>query len=478
MHLGIDLGTGSIKVALFGEAGRCLRQGSRSYAILSPQKGWAETNPWDWWVAAGETVLQVVGHFGPSVKSIGLSGQMHGVVLTSREGNPLKPAILWADQRSSITLEAYRHLPESMGSALRNPVVPGMAGPILLWLKSFESAVYHQARWALQPKDWLCLQLTGHVHTDPSDLSGTLLSDPAHDHWNFELLKELGLREDLFPPVLPSRALGGTLLPSAARHLGLPEGIPVAVGAADTAAALLGTGLPEGQLQLTIGTGAQLVLKHQHLPDTHPTLQLYRTAEQRGWYSMAALQNAGLALEWVRSVLRLDWPTFYTLAEQAPAGSKGLVFLPHLTGSRTPHPTQANRGGWMGLGLEHDLPCMARSAFEGVALSITQGLQVMPPAQTDMVRLAGGGTTHPWWQQLLADLLQKPLEVIDTTGASARGAALLGEAAMKGQHPQFAQAQIAQTVLPNPEFPHQHLLERFGQAFQQVNRPHGPRPLD
>ena len=168
MHLGLDLGTGSIKAALFDESGQCLRQGSRCYAILSPQPGWAETNPWDWWEATGEVVRQVVGKDGPNIKGIGLSGQMHGVVPTSAEGNPLGSAILWADQRSSTALERYHQLSEERRSGLRNPLIPGMAGPILLWLREHQPPVYQQARWALQPKDWLRLQLTGQVHTDPS----------------------------------------------------------------------------------------------------------------------------------------------------------------------------------------------------------------------------------------------------------------------------------------------------------------------
>ncbi len=377
--------------------------------------------------------MQQVSPF--AIQGIGLSGQMHGVVLCDSQGEPLRPAILWADGRSHAQLSTYQQLSADLRHGLANPIVTGMAGPTLLWLRQHEPEVYHRARWALQPKDWLRFRLTGQVATDPSDASGTLLYDLVGDRWHTLLLTQLELRQDWLPPLLPATALAGTLTSDAAKHLGLPAEIPVAVGAADTAAAALGSGLTTpGAVQLTVGTGAQIiVLCPDPIPDPAGCTHLFRSALPQQWYRLAAIQNAGLALEWARQIVEMDWPQVYEEAFAVLPGCEGLIFLPYLTGDRTPHLNPNLRGAWIGLGLRHRRAHLMRAAMEGVAFSLAQGWQALQATgvSATALRLAGGGTTHPQWQQLLADVLQCPLYPTHYPDASARGAALLAQLAVE-----------------------------------------------
>jgi xylulokinase len=432
MLLGLDLGTCSVKALLLDEDGTPRGESSASYPVESPCAGWAETSPEDWWIAVAEVVRDAVGDRGPDVTAVGLSGQMHGLVLTDDNDNPLRPAILWADTRSTEQLAAYRNLDDEARRRLANPPATGMAGPTLLWLRDNEPEVYSSARWALQPKDWLRLRLTGEVATEPSDASATLLYDLFADDWDYGTVEVLGLREELLAPLNNSWETAGILTPGAARRLGLESGLPVAVGAGDTAAAMLGSGLLEvGRAQLTVGTGGQIFVPKAHPePDPHGRTHLYRAAAPNLFYSMAAIQNAGLALEWARKLLGASWDEVYEEAFAGPPGANGVSFLPYLSGERTPHFDPGARGAWTGLGLDHDRGHLLRAALEGVAFGLREGLEALEAAGTRIpdLRLAGGGTTKDLWRQLLADVLARPLRLLsdDVAGiASARGAALL-----------------------------------------------------
>ena len=233
-----------------------------SYSVRSPFPGWAETSPDTWWTAAIEAVRGAVGDRGEDVSAVGLSGQMHGVVLADKDGRPRRPAVLWADTRATGQLAAYRNLDDDARRRLANPPATGMAGPTLLWLRDNEPEVYSSARWALQPKDWLRLRLTGEVSTEPSDASATLLYDLFADDWDYEVVETLGLRGEMLAPLTTSWDSSGVLTGEAAREFGLKSGLPVAGGAGgDTAAAMLGSGLLEaGQTQLTVGTGGQVIV--------------------------------------------------------------------------------------------------------------------------------------------------------------------------------------------------------------------------
>ena len=259
--LGIDLGTSSVKVVVTDERAVVLAHAVRSYPVEHPQPGWSETDPEHWWTAVVAATREAKNASGVAVVGIGLSGQMHGVVLADASGRPLRPAVLWSDSRAGDLLEVYRALPPAVRDRLANPLSPGMFGPILGFLARDEAGVYDRARWALSPKDWIRLRLTGRIASEPSDASATLLYDILGDGWDLEVAEALELRSELLPPLLASPAApAGTLSPAAAQVLDLPAGIPVAAGGADTAVAALGSALTaEGQAQLTIGTGIQIV---------------------------------------------------------------------------------------------------------------------------------------------------------------------------------------------------------------------------
>ena len=450
MFLGVDIGTSSAKAILLHADGHIFGEGAAQYAVHSPRPGWAESDPTDWWEAASTAVRQAAGGKSVAVEAIGLSGQMHGVVVSEADDTPLRPAILWADTRSSLQLAAYQALGADVQRRLANPYVTGMAGPSLLWLCEHESPTYTAARWALQPKDWLRLRLTGETFTDPSDASATLLYDLPDDDWAFANVDALGLRADLLPPIVPSSTLAGSLTERAADHLGLRAGIPVAAGAADTAAAALGMGLLlSGTIQLTVGSGGQIVAPlDAPVPDPTFRTHLYRAAAPRRWYAMAAIQNVGIALEWARSVLGTTWDQVYAEAFAVPPGAEGLTFLPYLTGERTPHLDPSVRGAWVGMGLHHGRAHLLRAALEGVAFALREGVETLEARgiQIPELRLAGGGTLQQPWRQLLADVLERPLHAVPDPGASARGAALLAGIAVGAYTDAIQTLEIA----PNP----------------------------
>src|SRR6185437_550938 len=260
--LGLDLGTSSAKAVVLDTGGTVLAQASAGYPVTSAQPGYAESDPELWWQAVAGCAREAVAAAGGSPPvAIGLSGQMHGLVMTAADGRALRPALLWADSRATGSLRAYRELGRAALDRLANPLFPGMAGPMLAWVAACEPDVYAGARWALSPKDWLRGRLTGEIHAEPSDASATLLYDVAGDRWDLGVAEALGLDAGLLAPLLPSSAaVAGRLTASAAAELGLPAGLPVAAGAGDTAAAVLGSGIfGASDIQLTVGTGAQVI---------------------------------------------------------------------------------------------------------------------------------------------------------------------------------------------------------------------------
>ncbi len=359
------------------------------------------------------------------VQGIGFSGQMHGVVLIDANGEAVRPAMLWPDTRALGLLDQW---PEPQP----NPVAPGMAGPLLRWLVQNEPQSARKTRWALQPKDWLRVALGGAIATDPSDACATALADPA-GVWDQALLERLQLPREWFAPLAPGYAAGGVLSPEAAQALGLRAGIVLAVGAADTPCAALGSGLAsDGDALLTTGTGGQIVVLAEHAPQAVKGLHRYRAASDH-WYRMAAMQNVGVALERVRGWLSYEWADAYRDAfgdatGATPIAAAGLTFLPYLTGERTPWLNPAARGGWLGLALDHTRGTMMRAAFEGVAFSLRAGLDAIRAsgATVTTLKLAGGGSVDARWRQLLADALNVELYAVDCPNAAPRGAAILG----------------------------------------------------
>lgn len=431
VHLGIDLGTSSVKACLVDDSGRLGPVERREYAVACPSPGAAETDPEVWWDAVVGAVRALLAGAAepPAVSSIGLSGQMHGLVLADADGSAIRPAVLWADSRSGEVLNRYTALAADVRHRLGNPVVAGMAGPSLLWLQRHEPEAVAAARWALQPKDWLRARLTGVAATEPTDASATLLWNCASDTWDLAVAEALGIPAALLPPADETLALAGGLTPAAASTLGLPSGTPVGYGAGDCAAALAGTGLGSaGTVQLTLGTGGQVIRLLGDGEQTDAAIHRYRAAPRGSWYALAATLNVGLALQWVVRVLGASWAELYAAAAH-PVRADGPFFLPHLSGERTPYLSSRMRGGWIDLDLHCDRDTLLRSALEGVAFSVRDATEHLG-GDGGVVRLAGGGSTDPAWQQLVCDVLGRPLAPVEATDASVRGAALLGAAAV------------------------------------------------
>jgi len=429
MYLGIDLGTGSLKCLLLDDAGLTVAESSAAYANDAATPGRGEIPVERWADGLRQAVHTLPAQARQAVRAIGLSGQMHGLVLSDAEGHALRPALLWTDQRAT---EWRTRVP---APSCGNPFAPGMAGPMLGWLAEHEAARLKQARWAFQPKDWLGFWLTGEACGDASDASATLLAD-AQGEWDPASAERYGVDARLLPPLRAATALRGVLRAPLAAELGLPAGVPVAVGAGDTPAALVGSGLlDDGDAQLTTGTGAQIVVLRATPPAPHAALHRYRSAYAPplpGWYAMAAMQNGGVALEWARAILGLSWDQAYRLAFEPSLRETSAFFIPYLTGERSPWMNPDVRGAWVGLSPSDDAGTLMRAAFRGVALGLRAGYQELcdgghAPAR---LRLAGGGSLHVAWRQLVADTLNCPLAILPQANASARGAAMIAAVAV------------------------------------------------
>jgi xylulokinase len=450
--LGLDLGTSRVKALLRAADGTVLGRGVAGYRVAAPRDGWAETDPEQWWRAARSAVRAALGPAPAEVAGLAVVGQMHGLILYAERAVVPRPAIIWLDGRASAEVGDYLRLPADLRARLGNAPSAGMTGPILLWLSRHEPDAYRRACWMLSPKDWLRTRLTGEPATDPTDASGTLLYDLERDAWATDVAQALGLRTGLLPPILASTQVAGHLLAAAAEQLGLPPGLPVATGAADTAASLLAANLPgPGWALLTLGTGGQLIVpvsdnpvpNNRH-PDTsfpdYPGLEntarddaglgatnLFRSVGQ-GTYRLAGAQNVGAALDWVRRTLGVSWDELYATA-RLPWSSSTPVFLPYLAGERWAH--RDSGGAWTGLTLAHGREDLMRAALEGVAFLLRSQLDELRAAgcAPAKIMLAGGGSTPPAWRQLLADVLGLPLYPAGTDELTARGATLIAATA-------------------------------------------------
>jgi xylulokinase len=477
-HLAIDLGTSSVKALVTDERGDPLGTARREYRVSAPHPGWAEGDPEAWWQAIVEATREAVTGAEVAPTGIGLSGQMHGVVLVDGDGRPVRDAILWPDGRSDTVLDDLRELPEERLHALANPVVAGMAGPMLRWLALHEPHVLREARWALQAKDWLRLRLTGVANSEPSDASATLLFDVVEGRWATDVAEALEIDAGLLAPLIGSQEVAGGLTRGSAEELGLTVGTPVVAGAADVAASSLGTGLLQpGTAQLTVGTGGQLVtpLSRPH-PRPEAGRHVYRSALPDGWFAMAAILNAGLALGWVRDLFDVPWPDVYDTLTTSIVTDDPL-FVPHLVGERTPYVDAGLRGSFSGLGLNHDRDTVLRAALEGVAFALRDAFDALPELDANVrLRLVGGGSSHPAWRQLLADVLGRGLDAVDAADASARGAALLsalgaGDVSDAELGTDLAPA-VTDRVDPDEERHafHSARLERYRDAVQSLPR--------
>src|SRR6266568_8213766 len=394
--LGIDLGTTGVKAALFAaENGVVLTDAFVDYPLYHPHPGWAEQKPAEWWQATLSAIRTCLvqgatqGAQASDVRGVGLSGQMHGVVLLDAEQRVLRPCIIWDDQRSEAQC---RWMTERVGASrlieyVSNPALTGFTAPKLLWIRENEPEIFAQASTLLLPKDYIRFRLTGVIAMEISDAAGTCLLDVKRGVWSQEVLQAIEIDASLLPPVVPADQPCGTTTGEVATLTGLAAGIPVAGGGADNACGAVGNGVVQSGLALvSVGTSG-IVLAYADTPhvDTSgpiPRVHTFNHAVPNAWYLMGVTQGAGLSLHWVRDNIGLPeralerWSgvdAYEVLAQEAEtalAGSDGLLFLPYLQGERTPHLDAYARGGWIGLTASHDRRHLIRSVLEGVAFSL------------------------------------------------------------------------------------------------------------
>ncbi|GDX32018.1 sugar kinase [Actinomycetes bacterium] len=439
--LGIDLGTGSVKAAVVEAAGSILAESAHGYPVVAPQPGWAESDPATWLAAVRAAAGAVLGAQQP--EAVGFSGQMHGIVVTDADLQPLRPAILWADARS--TKQAHRMAQRFTATELArlgSPAVPGFAATSVAWLYANEPEVMARAHYVLQPKDWLRAALGGAIATDPSDATGTLLCDVVTGSWSPAAADWAGLPEHLLPQIISSTAPAGVI--------NLGREIPAVVGAADTACALAGLGLQPGDGFIAVGTGSQVVsvLTAPVLDETLVT-HTFATAGGigAGWFRVGAVQNAGLSLTAALRWFGAD------VAEAVAALGEGVkasdpIYVPYLAGERTPFMDADLRGSWHGIGLSTDRAAMLRSIMEGVAQAVALATTAVSASGTplpEVVPLVGGGTHDLAFQQLLADATGCALGVVEVPNAAVVGAALLAAGRVRAE----VRAQPASVVEPN-----------------------------
>src|SRR5438876_8059206 len=451
--LGIDLGTTGVKAALFSaDDGRVLADAFCEYPLYHPHPGWAEQNPAEWWQATISAIQACLkqgsqqGVQSGDVRGIGLSGQMHGVVLLDEQHQVLRPCIIWADQRSEAQC---RWMAERVGAArlielVSNPALPGFSAPKLLWIRDNEPNIFARARTMLLPKDYIRFRLTGKIAMEISDAAGTCLLDVKQGTWSREVLEAIALDPALLPPVVAADAVSGTITGEVAALTGLLPGTPVAGGGADNACGAVGNGVVLPSLALvSIGTSG-VVLAYADTPQVDmsgpiPRVHTFNHAVPHAWYLMGVTQGAGLSLRWVRDNVGLPeralehWTGIdaYELlireAEGVTAGSDGLLFLPYLQGERTPHLDAYARGGWIGLTASHDRHHLVRSVLEGVAFSLKDCFAIIQEQglALEQIRATGGGAKSPLWRQILADVLGVQLVTTTAEEGPALGAALL-----------------------------------------------------
>src|SRR5438876_6739609 len=481
--LGVDLGTTGVKAALFAaEDGHVISSAFVDYPLVHPHPGWAEQDPEQWWKATMTAIRSclsegaVHGVVSGDVSGVGLSGQMHGVVLLDQENNVFRPCIIWADQRS---VAQSRWMTEQVGASrlikyVSNPALPGFSAPKALWVRDNEPEIFAQTRTIILPKDYIRFRLTGVLAMEISDAAGTCLLDVKHGSWSQEVLHAIGFDSSLLPPVVAADTVCGAITGEVEQLTGLLAGTPVAGGGADNACGAVGNGVVRPGLALvSIGTSGVL-LAHAATPQVDvsgpiPRVHTFNHAVPHAWYLMGVTQGAGLSLRWVRDNIGLleraleRWTAMdvYELlakeAESVTPGSDGLIFLPYLQGERTPHLDAYARGGWIGLTARHDRRHLIRSVLEGVAFSLKDCFAILREQglQVEQMRATGGGAKSPLWRQIITDVLGVELVTTNATEGPAFGAALLAGVA-GGVYPSVQQAceqtvRIVERTEPNPQ---------------------------
>ncbi len=437
LALGLDVSTTATKAILVDGDGAVRGVGSAEYPYLTPRPRWSEQDPDLWWTGTSAAVRQSLaeaGVDGTAVAAVGLAGQMHGAVLLGEDDRPLRPAILWNDQRTEHECDEIRRAVgfERLVATTGNDALTGFTAPKLLWVRANEPEIWARVRYVLLPKDYVRLQLTGGHAIDKADGAGTILFDLATRDWSAEVLAALDLDPALLPPTFEGPTVTGELTDAAAEATGLRPGTPVVAGGGDQAANAVGVGaISPGVVALSLGTSG-VIFAATDTPIVEPAgrVHAFCHAVPERWHLMSVMLSAAGSLRWYRDALApgIGFDELVGEAAGVPPGSDGLFFLPYLTGERSPHPDPHARGAFIGLTVAHDRRHLSRAVLEGVAFGLRDGLDLMLAAgmpAPSTVRASGGGLASPLWRQILADVLGTAIAGVGTTEGAAYGAALL-----------------------------------------------------
>jgi xylulokinase len=476
--IGLDVGTTGVRAVAIDLLGNVSATASEEYPLSTPRPGWAEQDPERWWVASRLVLNSVASQLRDPPLGLGLTGQMHGSVFLDESDRVIRPALLWSDQR---TASQCLTITEKVGAdrlveITGNPAITGFQAPKILWLREHEPDAYARVHQVLLPKDYVRLQLTGERATDVSDASGTLLLDLRRRAWSDEILTALEIPRRWLPEVYEGPDTTGKITARAAATTGLPAGLPVAAGGGDNAAAAVGNGIVrEGLVSSSIGTSGVVFADSDAVRiDPLGRLHAFCHAVPGRYHLMGVTLAAGGALRWWRDATGggLDYDAISSLAAQAPPGSEGLVFLPYLTGERTPHLDPRARGAFVGLNLRHTLPHLTRSVMEGVTYSLKDCLDLMIGLGVPVteVRATGGGARSPLWRQLQADVFGLPVRRTSTDEGPAFGAALLAGVAAGAYSDVFDACEVVQLNpdedVPDPD--RHEMYERYHSAYADL----------
>lgn len=484
--IGVDLGTSGTKTVLFDADGNIVASALEEYPLYQPENGWAEQNPEDWWKAAVNTLRQVVEESGvdpQDIKAVGLSGQMHGLVMLDKDGRVLRRSIIWCDQRSGkqcgeITERVGR---ERLIEITANPALTGFTAAKLLWVRENQPEIYAKCAHILLPKDYVRYMLTGEFATEVSDASGMQLLDVPNRCWSGEVLEKLEIDPALLAKVYESPEVTGEITGDAARLTGLRPGTPVVGGAGDNAAAAVGTGVVEnGKAFTTLGTSGVVYAHTDRLAiDPKGRVHTFCCAVPGAWHVMGVTQGAGLSLKWFRdnfcyseivSAQGLCIDPYVLLdrqAELSPVGCNKLFYLPYLMGERTPHLDPDCRGVFFGLSAMHVRSDLLRAVMEGVAYSQRDSMEVlrkMGVATGEMLACGGGGTS-PLWRQMLADVYNCPVRTVRSKEGPALGAAILAGVGA-GLYPSVQEACAKLVQVNPPQQPVAENVEKYEKLYR------------
>ncbi|MEA3334994.1 MAG: xylulokinase [Chloroflexota bacterium] len=437
LFLGLDVSTTGAKALLVDESGHVIGSATNLLSLSTPRPLWSEQDPEDWWVGMAASIREVLQDnqvTGSSVAAIGLTGQMHGLVMLDGGGQVLRPAILWNDQRTGPQCDEIRRRigRRRLIRITGNDALPGFTAPKILWVQQNEPDLYARTRHILLPKDYIRFRLTGQFAVDRAGGAGTILFDLKDRTWSDEMTEALEIPAAWLPPTFEGSEVSGVVTAVVAAETGLAEGTPVVGGGGDQAAQAVGVGaVKPGIVALTLGTsGVVFASTPAPLIEPEGRLHAFCHAVPGAWHFMGVMLSAAGSLQWYRDQLarEMSFPDLLAEATEVPPGSEGLFFLPYLTGERTPYPDPLARGAWVGLTLRHHRAHLTRAVLEGVAFGIKDSFTLIQEAglgEVEQVRISGGGARSPVWRQIMADVLGVELVTVNTAEGAAFGAALL-----------------------------------------------------